>query len=101
MGVQKHYKKRLQKNRVEKFFKKIQNRLFLDLFLSRFWAFLGEGSSKTRQKNLENKPDQPWYFFGPRGTNQPRQGPSLFFLVPLGLRLRPGGGDIIGSIDSQ
>jgi hypothetical protein len=21
---------------------------FLDLFLSRFWAFLGEGSSKTR-----------------------------------------------------
>jgi hypothetical protein len=40
------------KNRVEKFLQKIrpkvQNRLFLDFFLSRFWAFLGEGSSKTR-----------------------------------------------------
>jgi hypothetical protein len=50
----------LQKNRVETFFKKIQNRLFLDLFLSRFWAFLGEESSKTRQKDLEKKTDQPW-----------------------------------------
>jgi hypothetical protein len=33
----------LQTNRVEKFFKKSQK-----------------------------KSDQPWYFFGPRGTNQPR-----------------------------
>jgi hypothetical protein len=34
-----------KKNRVEKFLQKIrpkvQNRLFLDFFLSRFWAFLG------------------------------------------------------------
>jgi hypothetical protein len=41
-----------KKNRVEKFLQKIrpklQNRLFLDFFLSRFWAFLGKGSSKTR-----------------------------------------------------
>jgi hypothetical protein len=53
MGVQKHYKKRFaNKNRVEKFLQKnrqkIQNRFFLDFFFSRFWAFLGEGSSKTR-----------------------------------------------------
>jgi hypothetical protein len=51
IGVQKHNKKRLQKNRVEKFLQKnpqkIQNRFFIDFFLSRFWAFLGEGSSKT------------------------------------------------------
>jgi hypothetical protein len=37
-----------KKNRVEKVLKKIrpkiQNRLFLDFFLSRFWAFLDEGS---------------------------------------------------------
>jgi hypothetical protein len=37
----------LQKNRVEKLFQRnrqnIQNRLFLD-FVTRFWAFLGEGS---------------------------------------------------------
>jgi hypothetical protein len=33
----------LQKNR-----QKIQNPFFLDFFFSRFWAFLGEGSSKTR-----------------------------------------------------
>jgi hypothetical protein len=52
MKVQKHYKKRFTKNRVEKFLQKfrpkVQNRLFLDFLLSRFWAFLGEGSSKTR-----------------------------------------------------
>jgi hypothetical protein len=41
-----------KKNRVEKFLQKIrpkiQNRLFLEIVLSRFWAFLDEGSSKTR-----------------------------------------------------
>jgi hypothetical protein len=41
-----------KKNRVEKFSQKvrpkIQNRLFLDIFSSRFWAFLDEESSKTR-----------------------------------------------------
>jgi hypothetical protein len=52
MGVQKRYKNVLQKNRVEKYLQKIrpktQNRFFHDLFLSRFRAFLGEGTSKTR-----------------------------------------------------
>jgi hypothetical protein len=59
MGVQKHDKKRLQKNRVEKFLQKIrpkiQNRLFLEFLLSRFWAFLDEGSSKTRPKKISKK----------------------------------------------
>jgi hypothetical protein len=81
MGVQKHYKKHFTKNRVyKKIDKKIPNRFFLDFVLSRFLAFLGEGSSKTRQTDLGKKSDQPWYFFGLRGTNQPRGGPSLFFL---------------------
>jgi hypothetical protein len=56
--------------------KTTQNLLFPGFVLSRFWALLGKGSSKTRFKNLFKKYDQPWYFFGPRGTNQPRQGPS-------------------------
>jgi hypothetical protein len=41
----------LQKNRAEKFLPKnrpkIQNRFFLGFVLSRYWAFLGEGTSKT------------------------------------------------------
>jgi hypothetical protein len=52
IGVQKHNKKVLQKNkknRVEKFAQK-NHFFFLDLVLSRFGAFLGEGSSKTPQK---------------------------------------------------
>jgi hypothetical protein len=52
MGVQKHYKKRLTKKSCRQ---KIPNRFFLDFLLSRFWAFLGEGSSKTRLKNLPKK----------------------------------------------
>jgi hypothetical protein len=88
MGVQKHYKKRFtKKNRVEKFYKKIDKKSktdFFSIFLSRFWAFLGEGSSKTRLKNLTKKTDQPWYFFGLRGTNQPPQGPSIFARFSFG-----------------
>jgi hypothetical protein len=48
MGFKSTTKNVLQKNRVEKFLQKIrpkiQNRLFCDFFLSRFWVFLGEGS---------------------------------------------------------
>jgi hypothetical protein len=44
----------LQKSACRKVFTKKStrspNRLFLDFFLSRFWAFLGEGSSKTLLK---------------------------------------------------
>jgi hypothetical protein len=32
------------------FYKKNPKPIFSQFFLSRFWAFLGEGSSKTRQK---------------------------------------------------
>jgi hypothetical protein len=77
MGVQKHYKKRFTKKIVsQSFYKKIDKKSkteFFSIFLSRFGAFLGEGSSKTRYKNLTQtqKSDQPWYFFGLRGTNQP------------------------------
>jgi hypothetical protein len=53
IGVQKQHKKRFTKKIVSKSFlqkirPKIQNRFFLDFVLSRFWAFLDEGSSKTR-----------------------------------------------------
>jgi hypothetical protein len=55
-GSSKAPPKKNQKDRVKKFFlkqkidKKSQNRLFLGFCLSRFWAFFGEGSLKTRQK---------------------------------------------------
>jgi hypothetical protein len=77
MRVQKRHKKRLPKNRVEKFLQKnrqkIQTRFFLDFLLSRFWAFLGEGSSKTRQKISKTNLTSPGTFLAPeeRGTNQP------------------------------
>jgi hypothetical protein len=67
----------LQKNRVEKFFKQIDKKRKTDFFLDFFYHVFGRFSVK-------NCFDQPWYFFGLRGTNQPRRGPSGFFLVPLG-----------------
>jgi hypothetical protein len=44
--------------------KKIQNRFcFVSIFFkSCFWAFLGEGSSKTRQKNSKKKLTSPGTF---------------------------------------
>jgi hypothetical protein len=43
------YKKIVSKSFYQKVRPEVQNRLFLDFFLSRFWVFLGdEGSSKTR-----------------------------------------------------
>jgi hypothetical protein len=53
MGVQKHYKKRFAKKIMSKtFYKKFDQKSKTDFFskiiLSRFWAFLDEGSSKTR-----------------------------------------------------
>jgi hypothetical protein len=53
MGVQKHYKKRFAKQIASKgFYKKFDQKsktdFFSNSFLSRFWAFLDEGSSKTR-----------------------------------------------------
>jgi hypothetical protein len=98
MQVQKHDKKKvLQQNRVEFFLHKIHLLsipipksktafLFLSIFfyhLSRFWAFLGDRRKKPRQKsrtkNLTNPGAGTFLVFGLRGTNQPRQGPSVFF----------------------
>jgi hypothetical protein len=50
----------LQKDRVEKFLQKKTNknpkkRKKTRVFLSRFWAFLDEGSSKTLSKNIGKK----------------------------------------------
>jgi hypothetical protein len=42
------YKNIVSKSFYKKIDKKILNRFVLDFFVSRFWAFLGEGSSKTR-----------------------------------------------------
>jgi hypothetical protein len=51
MGVQKHYKKRFTKKSCRKSFEKQIDQKsktdFFSIFLSRFGAFLGEGSSKT------------------------------------------------------
>jgi hypothetical protein len=52
MGVQKHYKKRFAKESCRKVFTKNSTKnpkpIFSRFLLSRFWAFLGDGSSKTR-----------------------------------------------------
>jgi hypothetical protein len=53
--TKKHFAKIVSKSVCQKIDKKIQNRFFLDFVLSRFWAFLGEGSSKTRQKKSRKK----------------------------------------------
>jgi hypothetical protein len=76
MGVQKHYKNVLQTKR----FTKIQTDFFSIFVYHVFGRFSVRGVQKHDKKNLETKSDQPRYFFGPRGTNQPRQGPSLVFL---------------------
>jgi hypothetical protein len=59
MGVQKHYKKRFaNKNCVEKLLQKKRKKSKTDFFsicLSRFGAFLGERSSKTRLKKSHTK----------------------------------------------
>jgi hypothetical protein len=68
----------LQKGSCRKVFtkkstKKNKTDLFSIFFIT-FWAFLREGSSKTRQNNLEKKLISPgtFFFFGPRGPrNQP------------------------------
>jgi hypothetical protein len=55
MAVQKHYKKRFAKQIVSKsFYKTIDQKSKTD-FLSRFWAFLDEESSKTRYKKISKK----------------------------------------------
>jgi hypothetical protein len=59
----------------------------------RFFKILGVSSFSVRgvqkhDKKIRGKSDQPWCFFGRRGTNQPRQGPSCFFECPLALGVK-------------
>jgi hypothetical protein len=73
MGVQKHHKKRFTKQIVSKSFSKKSTKKsktdFSRFVLLSFWAFLGEGSSKTRLKNLEKIWPALVLFWPPR--NQP------------------------------
>jgi hypothetical protein len=60
---------------------KIQNRFFsLDFLNHVFGRFSVRGVKKKHDIKSRKKSYQPWYFFGLRGTNQPRQGPSVFVL---------------------
>jgi hypothetical protein len=54
-GSYKHHKKVLQKRRVKKILQKIDKKpqtIFSSIYLSSFWAFLGERSSKTPPKSI-------------------------------------------------
>jgi hypothetical protein len=83
MGVQKHYKKRFAKKIMSKrFYKKFEQKpktdFFSKTFLSRFWAFLDEGSSKTRQKiNRKNKSHPSPFSYSDPPTHH--GGPRFFF----------------------
>jgi hypothetical protein len=87
MGVQKHYKKRFTKKIVSKsFYKKFDQKSKTDFFsnfiLSRFWAFLDEGSSKTRLKKYQ-KINLTLVLFRTL-THPPTTGvPDFFFCRPL------------------
>jgi hypothetical protein len=84
MGVQKRNKKRFTKKSCRKVFTKkstnIQNRFFLDFVLSRFWAFLGEGSSKTPLKQYRKNKSDPGSFLA---SDPPRRGHQFFWGGPL------------------
>jgi hypothetical protein len=83
MGVQKHYKKTfykkvLSKSFNKKFDQKSKTDFFSFLVLSRFRAFLGEGSSKTRYKNI--KKNLTLVLFWPL-THPPTTGVTGFFFL--------------------
>jgi hypothetical protein len=85
MGVHRHYKKRFTKKSCRKVFtkkstKQSQTDCFSIFFYHVFGRFSVRGDQKHDKKISQKKSDQPWYCFGLRGTNQPRRGPSLFFL---------------------
>jgi hypothetical protein len=83
-GVQKHYKKRFTKKIVSKsFYKKFdqksQTDFFSIFFLSPLWAFLDEGSPKTRYKKYrKNKSDTSPFSYSDPPTHH--GGPRFFFL---------------------
>jgi hypothetical protein len=84
MGVQKHYKKRFTNRSCRKVFQKSRSKnpkpTFSRFFLNHVFGRFSVRGVQKQDKKIRKKSDRPWYFFGPRGTNQPRQGPSLFFL---------------------
>jgi hypothetical protein len=89
MGVQKHHKKRFTKKIVSKSFykkfdKKSKTDFFSFFFYHVFWAFLDEGSSKTRLKKKSKKKSDPGpfsYSDPPTHHGDPRL--SFFFAGPL------------------
>jgi hypothetical protein len=78
------YKKIVSKSFYQKTDKKSQTGFFSILFYHVFGRFSARGVKK-HSKNLGKKsdPPPPWYFFGLRGTNQPRGGwgSVIFFLA--------------------
>jgi hypothetical protein len=86
------FKKIVSKSFYQKIDKKSQTDFFSVLFYHVFGRFSVRGVQKHDKKSRK-KTDQPRYFFGRRGTNQPRRGPSHFVLSapwPLGRgRRRP------------
>ena len=76
MGVQKHYKKHFTKKST-----KNPKPFFLDFVLSRFWALLGEGSSKTPLKSIEKNKSDPAPFLA---SDPPTHhgGHDLFLAAP-------------------
>jgi hypothetical protein len=92
MGVQKHYKKRFtQKSCRKAFTKKTTKQSQTDfreknsIFFGTFWAFLGEGSSKTRQKYRKKSGPGRFLVSDPP---TPRGSPISFFSFagPLDLK---------------
>jgi hypothetical protein len=86
-------KKVLQKNRFEKFLqkkrRKIQNQCFLHFLLSRFLAFIGEGSSKTLLKQISRKTPLTLVLFWSL-TYRPTHGrPRFFFAGPCFFAFAP------------
>jgi hypothetical protein len=89
MGVQKHYKNRFEKNRVEKFLQKKRQKsktgcfLFLDVCYHVFGRLLNEGSFKTRLKISGKKLTNPGTFWPPRNQPTTPRSVILFFEGPL------------------
>jgi hypothetical protein len=67
MGVQIHYKKRFTKKSCRKALQSIRQKnpkpIVFSICLLRFWAFIGEGNSKTRKKNIEGTNPIPVLFW--------------------------------------
>jgi hypothetical protein len=78
--TKKHFtKKSCRKVFPKKSTKKSKTDFFSILFNHVFGRFSVRGVQKHDKKFRGKKSDQSWYFFGPQGTNQPRQGPSFVF----------------------